>query len=107
MSENILPTSSQPRTAIREIQPATAQAELGQVEEVNSKNSNTPAVFQRAATSILGRPNIGAAARTTPIFGRGSHAGFVQGQRNALAQFTAPINQAQVEALGSFRRVCS
>ncbi len=76
----------------------TAAAELGQVEEeVNTENANTPAAFQRAATSILGRPNIGVPARTTTIFGRGSHAGFVQGQRNALARFTAPINQAQLE----------
>jgi hypothetical protein len=49
------------------------------------------------AISILGCPNIGAAARTTPIFDRGSHTVFIQGQRNAPAQFTAPIKQAQVE----------
>jgi hypothetical protein len=50
MSEisNIPPSPSQPRTAIREIQPETAAAQLGQVEEdANTDNANTPAAFRR------------------------------------------------------------
>jgi hypothetical protein len=77
MSEifNIPPSPSQPRTDIMEIQPETAAAQLGQVEEdVNTENTNTPASFQCATTSILASPNPDGAARTTPI-GRGSHAG--------------------------------
>lgn len=94
MSENIPPSPSQPRQAIREIQPAITAEQLDQVEE----DANTPAAFQRAASSTLGRPNIGGATpRSTPIFGRGSHPAFIQGQRNALAQFSAPINPAQVD----------
>ena len=83
-----------PRTEIREIQPATAGAQLSQVEEdVYTENANTPATFHRAATSTLGRPTIGFAPRSTPSFGRGQHTEFLQAQRNALAQHTAPINQ--------------
>ncbi len=41
---------------------------LTQVEEdVNTDNTNMPASFQHAATSILGRPNHGSVAHTTPI----------------------------------------
>ena len=83
-----------PRTEIREIQPATAGAQLSQVEEdVYTENDNTPATFHRAATSTFGRPTFGFAPRSTPSFGRGQHTEFLQAQRNALAQHTAPINK--------------
>jgi hypothetical protein len=64
---NIPPSPSQPRTPRREIQTVE--------EDVNTDNANSPAAFQHAATSILGHPNFGAAARTTPVFGMGSHPG--------------------------------
>jgi hypothetical protein len=97
MSEipNIPPSTSPPRTAARKIQPVTTVSQLGQVEEgINTDNANSPAAFQRAAISILGRPNIGAAARTTPIFGRGSHTAFIQGQHAQHQRLWRPFPSA-------------
>jgi hypothetical protein len=97
MSEisNIPPSPSQPRTALREPQPLAGGAQLGQVEEeAGVDDANTPAAFQRAANSILGRPYND---RSNPTFGRGQHAGFIQAQRHALSQYSPQINQNQIE----------
>jgi hypothetical protein len=111
MSEisNFPPSPVPPRTEIREIQPATAGAQLSQVEEdVFNENANAPATSHRAATGTLGRPPIGFVSRSTPSFGRGQHTELLQAQRNAFAQHTAPINQhsefiqAQRNAYGQY-----
>jgi hypothetical protein len=97
MSEisNIPPSPSQPRTALREPQPLAGGAQLGQVEEeAGADDANTPAAFQRAANSILGRPYND---RSNPTIGRGQHAGFIQSQLHVLSQYSPQINQNQIE----------